>query len=139
MPVSFLLVSGVCALVAVAVFLGWDRHHWRTLYFKLLAEKQEREQSLFDQMLKVKGFRQVGENLQPVKAASPHPVVGEEDMDVLADRFNEYIENNLLTYSEAQRLTHAVQYGEKTRAEIDKILFDRQRERFTGSVLDVVE
>ena len=139
MPDAGLLVSGLCALAVIGL-LGWDRHRWRALYFELDRQSRERERHLFDQLLLKNQGRVVGSQLQPVKAeSSPYPTIGEEDMDILNDRINEYVEAGKLGYGEAAQLARDAQYGAKTKAQIDNILFERQRELYTGSVADVIE
>jgi hypothetical protein len=140
LAVLLLVVGAVPALVFVVYRLWRDCEYWRAQYQALDQKAREREQHLFDQMLKIKGFREVGSNLQPTKpAASAYPVVSEDDMEVLVDRVNERIEHNMITGGEAQILIQDVKYGKKTMAEVDKILWKRQQEAYTGSVQDVVE
>ena len=139
MPVSQLLIPGICAL-AMMIMLGLDRHRWRVLYFELDQKSRERERQLLDQLLLKAGARSVGSSLQPVKpSVSPYPVVGDDDMDILSDRINEHVEAGLLGFGEAAQLARDVQYGERTREQVDKILFAKQKELYAGSVADVVD
>lgn len=130
---SFVVVAfGSCAWLLIK-----DRKYWRDQYQARDQEAKAREQHLFDQLLKVKGFRTTTESLTPAPAITRQPALDAEDLEIIDSRINERVEAGIMTPSEGFMLAGQVRNGAKTPAEIDRILWQRQQSQYPGSVADI--
>ena len=126
------------AFAACVWLLDKDRKFWRDQYQTLANEARQREQQLFDQLLKSKGFRTTTEPL----TAQPHgvprqPALSPDDLAIIDDRINERIEAGVITPSEGYMWAGQVRDGSKTPADIDRMLWQRQSQDYGGSVADI--
>lgn len=134
------VVSVSCLLIAFGVgvwLLIKDRKYWRDQYHALAQEAREREKRLFDQLLLVKGFRTTAEPLTPPPAITRKPVLDSEDLEIIDSKINERVEAGIITSSEGWRLADQARNGSKTTADIERILWNRQRNDYPGSVADI--
>lgn len=128
-----------CALFSVAGYILFrDREHWHGLYQARDREARAREDKLYDQLLKVKGFRLVNEPLTPQMPDRAPLILNNEDIDVMQDRIGERVELGIMTPSEALNLIQDMRTGQKSQAEIDRVLRQRQLDNLNGSVADIV-
>lgn len=130
-----------CGLLIAFASCVWllvkDRNFWRAEYQTLAREARQREKQLFDQMLVLKGFRATSEPTTPQPAAPRMATLSPEDLEIIDDRINERVEAGIMTPSEGWMLSDAARTGAKTTAEVDRILFQRGRQQFPGSVADI--
>lgn len=118
-------------------FLVKDRNFWRTEYQTRDKEAREREQNLFDQMLRLKGLRATVEPLLPQPAIARSPVLDSEDLEIIDSRINERVEAGIMRPSEGVMLAGQIRDGSLKPVELDRILWKRQREEFPGSIADI--
>lgn len=130
---SFVLI----AFGAIVWLLIKDRKYWRDQYQTLVQEARTREQQLFDQLLKVKGFRTTTEPLTPQPAIKHQPALDSEDLEIIDSRINERVEAGIMRPSEGMMLATQIRDGSLKPGELDRILWKRQREEFPGSVADI--
>ena len=130
---SFVVVAfGFCVW-----FLVKDRNFWRNEYRARDQEARQREQHLFDQMLRIKGFRATSEPTTPQPAVARAPVLDSEDLAIIDDRINERVEAGIVTPSEGYLWASQIRNGNLKPAELDRIFWKRQQNQFPGSVADI--
>lgn len=134
-------ISLSCVLLIAFGAIVWllikDGKYWRDQYQTLVQEARTREQQLFDQLLKVKGFRTTTEPLTPQPAIARQPVLDSEDLEIIDSRINERVEAGIMRPSEGMMLATQVRDGSLKPAELDRILWKRQQTEFPGSVADI--
>lgn len=118
-------------------FLVKDGNFWRNEYQTRDREGREREQHLFDQLLRVKGFRATSEPNAPQPAIARRPALDAEDLEIIDSRINERVEAGIMTPSEGWMLASDVRAGKVKTADADRILWQRQKNEFPGSIADI--
>lgn len=130
---SFVLTAfGLCVW-----FLVKDRNFWRNEYQARDREGRQREQQLFDQLLRVKGFRTTSEPTTPQPAIARQPALDAEDLEIIDSRINERVEAGIMTPSEGWMLATQVREGKMKTADLDRVLWKRQQTEFPGSIADI--
>lgn len=141
LPFVLSLSVVVVAFGSCVWFLVRDRNFWRTEYRTRDTDARLREQQLFDQLLRVKGFRPASEPLTPPPAIAKAPALDPDDLDIIDSRINERVEAGIMTPSEGWMLAEQARSGAKTTKEIDAILWKRQwgqqQKDYPGSVADI--
>ena len=130
---SFLLLAfGFCVW-----FLVKDRNFWRNEYQSRNREAKEREQHLFDQMLRIKGMRALSESNVP----QPHPAVQRrldaEEIEIIEDRINERIAAGIMKPSVGHSWIGDLRNGTVTPAQMDRVLWQSSQKDYPGSVADI--
>jgi len=134
-----LVIAISCSYLAVGVlvwFLAKDRGYWRREYQTRDRAAREREEHLFDQLLRLKGFRSTNESNMPQPAIARPASLSSEDLAIIDDRINERVEAGIFTPSEGWMLANDVREGRKTTGEVDRILWQRQQKEYPGSVFE---
>jgi len=124
----------VVAFAFCVWFLVKDRNFWRNEYRARNQKAEEREAHLFDQMLRLKGFRATSEPNAPaphVRKASLDP----EELAIIEDRISERVEAGIMKPSEGFAWANQLRNGSVTPAQIDQILW--QKRDHPGSVADI--
>lgn len=133
-----LLAFLLAAFGAVVWLLIKDRKYWRDQYQTVVQEARKREQQLFDQLLKSKGFRTTAEPLTPQPHGVRHqPALDAEDLEIIDSRINERIEAGVIRASEGHLWANRIRDGSLTPAQLDRIFFKRQQTEYPGSVADI--
>lgn len=138
-----LLLFLVCFLPALAFgaivwLLVRDRKYWRDQYQTVVQEAREREQHLFDQLLRVKGFRATSEpNMPQPHGVMRQPALDSEELEIIDSRINERIEAGIVTASEGHLWANQLRDGSLTPAQLDRLFIKRQQTQFPGSVADI--
>jgi len=132
-----LLLAGMAAFCFCCWLLIKDRKYWRDQYQQRDQEARAREQHLFDQLLRLKGFRATIEPNMPQSAIAHAPALDAEELAIIDDRINERVEAGVLTASEGHLWANQLRQGSLTPSQIERMLFSRQRNEFPGSVADI--
>lgn len=133
--VSFIFLF---ALSGIGLFLlAKDRQFWQSQYQELLKTSRQREEALFDSLLKSKGVK-------PLAAAKPKEVevetrtfIDPEDFADYEDRLQERVEVGLMSEEHKQQLTTYARTGYQTKEELDRSLWQNPARKYEGSEADV--
>lgn len=129
----FCLLSLACGSLW---FLYKDREAWRTLHNDLLASSRQREQELFDSLLKSKGIKPLVAKPK-VEEVESRTVFEPEDFADYEDRLQERVEYGVMTEEHKRQMLVEARMGHRTKEQLDLDLWANPVAKYTGSENDV--